>query len=106
MAKQEYIKIIKYLAKGDNWKFGMDVTTEIPDIDSWEKLLIIQNAIDDTEAIQSISMTGADKTYEGELTKTQSAALARGSYFIKITARKPDEDLRTLTDPLSRLHIF
>ena len=106
MEKQKYIKIIKYLAKGDNWRFGMDVTTEIPDIDNWEKKLYVQTAIDDADPLQTVTITGTEKVYEGQLTKVQSDALDRGVYFIKIVARKPDEELRTLTDPLSRLHIF
>jgi hypothetical protein len=105
MAQQKFTKITKYLAKGDNWKFGMDVITDIPDIDAWEKKLVIQQAVD-TVPLMDINIDGNAKTYVGEMTKAQSVILDRGEYFIKITARKPNEDLRTLTDPLSRLIIF
>ena len=105
MATQEYIKINKRLAKGDNWKFTGTLVTGIPDIDTWEKKMYIQSNIT-SDPLVTIDMTGSDKEYTGELTKAQSVTLDRRFYFIKIVARKPNEEMRTLSSEDSTLYIF
>lgn len=105
MSKQEYTKITKYLAKGDNWKMLIKINTDVSDIDDWEKQLTIHDDIDSTK-LQTVELSGTNKEYTGHLTQSQSDELSRKSYFIKITVSKSTEELRTLTDPQSRLYIF
>lgn len=107
MATQEYLKVTKYLAKGDNWKFTGTFTTDIPDIDSWTKKLYIQKSIV-SASLAEVELTGSSKVYTGELTKAQSAELERkaGGYFIRVVASKAGEEMRTLTSQDSRLYIF
>ena len=108
MATQEYTKIVKHLALNDNWKFQANITTDIADIDDWEKKLYVQESITSETALAEVDLTGSGKEYLGELTKAQSAELERrsGGYYIRIVARKPGEELRTLTSRDSRLYIF
>lgn len=103
--KQEYKRIIKYLPEGDNWKFLIKITTDVTDLDDWTKKLIIQASIN-TEPLETITLSGTLNEYVGELTETASSNLGRGEFFMKVMAEKTGQETRTLTDPLSRLHII
>ena len=101
----EYLNVVKDLFQGDNWKMKLEVDTSISDFDDWSKILYIQDKIDSTTEDASILLDGSSYEYSGELTKTQSAALSRKSYFLKIVAIKNSDEYRTLTDRHSRLII-
>ncbi len=105
--EQTYYNLVKRLALNDNWKFRVTLTTEIPDIDEWEKKLHVQRSITDNDPVITIALssTQSDKVYHGELTEEQSTLLSRGNYFVKVIVSKAGE-MRTLTDRESKLTIF